>query len=221
MSVFTRVFHNGVIRTMVVIEFFGTAAYGIIGPVFAIFAADVIEGGSVKVAGFAIAILWVTKAIIQLPIARFIDRTKGERDDFWIYFGGQVLFALGIFFFVFAQTPTHIYLIQIIIGVAVAMVTPALYGVFSRHLDKHYESFEWSMYSVFSYSVGTAIAGAASGLIVIAFGFQTLFIISASLFAVMAFLTFVLLKSKIDPQSIRPRRPIDVIPEHHRHPGAK
>ncbi len=221
MSIFKKVFHNAVIRSMVAIEFFFAAAFGTIGPVFAIFAADVIEGGSAKVVGFATAIFWITKALVQLPVARFIDKVRGERDDFWVYFLGQILWAIGVFLYVFAKTPMHIYLIQIVLGFALAVNIPALYGVFSRHLDRSYESFEWSLYSVFSYSIATAIAGALSGIIVTAFGFNTLFIISAAVFLLSAFLTFFLLKPRIAPTSIRPRRPINIIPEHHRHPGAK
>lgn len=201
---------------MVVVEFFFAAAYGMFSPVFAIFAANVIEGGSAKVAGFAMSVFWITKALFQLPVARYLDKVKGERDDFYAYFIGQLLFAAGIFLYLLASTSLHVYLIQALLGIALAIYVPAFYGVFSRHLDKNYESFEWSVYSVFSYSTAVAIAGALSGLIVVAFGFSVLFIISGSIFLLAAFLGLVFLRPNIVGRSQRPPVQISIMPDEHK-----
>ena len=191
---FAKVFHNKVIRIMVVTEFFFAAAIGMFNPVFAIFASGVIIGGSAKVAGFAMAIFWATKALFQLPVARYLDKTKGEKDDFYAYFIGQILFAIGMFFYLAASTVTHVYLIQALLGVAFALNVPAFYGVFSRHLDKNYESFEWSVYSVFSYSIAVAIAGGLSGIIVDKYGFDSLFVIIGVFYLVAALVNFLFLR---------------------------
>ena len=203
---FSKVFHNKVIRTIVAVEFFFAGAYGMFSPVFAIFAAGVITGGSVKVAGFAMAIFWITKAVFQLPIARFLDKTRGEKDDFYIYLSGQIIFAAGMFLYIFAGTPTHVYLIQAFLGIGYALNTPAFYGMFSRHLDKHYESFEWSIYSVFSYSIAVAIAGAGSGLLVDAYGFDTLFAIAGAFFILSTIISIIFLRPSISGRSQRPSK---------------
>jgi MFS family permease len=194
---FAKVFHNKVIRTIVVIEFFFAAAFGMFSPMFAIFASGSIIGGSAKVAGFAMAVFWATKAIFQLPVARYLDKTKGEKDDFYAYFIGQILFAIGMFLYVVASLPVHVYSIQVLLGIAFAINVPAFYGIFSRHLDKNYESFEWSVYSVFSYSIAVAIAGAVSGIIVDVYGFPTLFTVIGIFFVLSALLNFVLLRPRL------------------------
>ncbi len=201
---FKKVFQNKVIRTMVVVEFFFAIAFGVFSPMFAIFAADNIIGGSAKVVGFAMAIFWMTKAIFQLPVAKYLDKIKGEKDDFYAYFIGQLLFALGMMLYVWARVPTHVYALQALLGLAFAINIPAFYGLFSRHLDKNYESSEWSVYSVISYSVGVAIAGALSGIIVDSFGFDKLFIFSSSFFFLSALVNLFILRPFIYGRSEKP-----------------
>jgi len=169
--------------------------------------------------GFASAILLLVKGLSQLPIARFLDKTDGERDDFWAYFIGQILFALAVFLYLVASIPTHIYLIQALMGFALALNVPALYGVFTRHLDKHYESFEWSVYSVISYSFATAAAGAAGGIIADVFGFKTLFTVSGLFFLFSALLSLLFLRRYVSKQSIRPRPAGIAVGPHRDHQG--
>lgn len=192
-------FRNKVISSIVVIEFFATAAYGVVGPIFAIFVADDIAGGSAQVAGFAVAIYWGAKALVQLPVARLLDRIKGERDDFWAYIGSHLAFAAGMFAYVWVSTPAQIYILQAFLGVAYAFYMASMYGLFSRHLDKNLESTEWSLYSVFSYSIATGIATAIGGTIAVTMGFDTLFVISGILYLVGAAINLIWLRPNIAP----------------------
>src|SRR3989344_7725597 len=82
---------NKVVRTVVIADFFYNSAFASFGPVFAIFIVDNISHGAAEVVGFATAIYWLTKSLVQLPIARFLDKTDGERDDFWAMFFGFFL----------------------------------------------------------------------------------------------------------------------------------
>lgn len=172
---------NKVIKIIVSIDFVINSAFGSFGPVFAIFLTDRIAGGGAQVAGFATAAYWVTKSILQLPIARFLDRTDGERDDFFALFFGYVAASAAILLFVFARTPLHIYLIQGFLGAAMSFVVPAWYGIFTRHIDKGHTSFEWSVESVFSVGMATSLSGALGGIIVTKFGFAALFIGASAL----------------------------------------
>lgn len=201
---FSRVFQNRVIRSMVAIEFFASGAYGLFAPVFAIFAADVIVGGSAKVVGFSMAIFWLVKAAIQMPTARFLDNVRGEKDDYKAYILGQILLILGMLLYLKASTPSHVYLLQALLGLSYGLNTPAFYGLFSRHLDRYFESSEWSIYSVFSYSISVAIAGAAGGLIVTYLGFKTLFIAAAVGFTISTVISLIFLRPSVAGRSERP-----------------
>ena len=160
------------------------SAFGLLSPLFAIFVTKQIVGGTATVVGFATAVYFIAKSLVQIPIGRFIDKHSGEKDDFLVLIIGHLSLAVVPFLYLLARTPFHIYALQAVLGVADALVVPAYLAIFSRHLDKDHEGTEWSVRSVF---VGTAaaIAGASGGVIVDSFGFEALFV-SAGILAIFA-----------------------------------
>lgn len=169
---------NRVIRVLIATDFFYNGAFASFAPVFAIFITGQIVGGSARVAGLATASYWVVKSIFQLPIARFLDRTDGERDDFWALFFGYLASSFVPFAFIFASLPWHLYAIEGFLGFVMAWAIPGWYAIFTRHVDKDRIGFEWSLQSVFAVGIGTACAAALGGYAVEQLGFQALFIIS-------------------------------------------
>ncbi len=179
---------NKVIRLIVVADFFYNAAFASFAPIFAIFITEQIEGGSAKVAGFATAAYWLTKSIFQLPIARFLDKTDGETDDFWAMFAGYVISGAAPLGFLFATEPWHIYLIQALLGFTMAWAVPAWYAIFTRHVDKDKIGFEWSLESVFAVGISTSGAAALGGYVADTYGFSTLYIASGIIAITSSFL---------------------------------
>jgi MFS family permease len=179
---------NRVVKIIVVADFFYNSAFASFGPVFAIFITSQIAGGSAKVAGFASAIYWIVKSICQLPIARFLDKTDGERDDFLALFLGYFLSGLVPLAYIFATEPKHLYIIQAFYGFVMAWAVPAWYSIFTRHVDKWRISFEWSLDSVFSVGVAASISAALGGYIADRFGFEILMVIASVLSIFSAFL---------------------------------
>ncbi|MBI2175275.1 MAG: MFS transporter [Parcubacteria group bacterium] len=193
-------FANKVIKILVFVEFVVNSAFGAFTPVFAIFIIGSIHGGNAEVVGFATAVYWIVKSVIQLPVARFVDKYHGEIDDFLVLIIGYILASISVFFYIFATTPLHIYLIEGFMGMAMAFAVPGWYGIFARHVDKEHESFEWSLISVFSVGIATAVSGAAGGIIVTYFGYKTLFI-GASAFSLFGSLLLLLLRPYLYPHS--------------------
>ena len=93
---------NQVILIIVIADFVLITAFGFLPPIFAVFVTEQIQGASVAVVGFALAIYWITKSILQLFVARFIDRNHGEIDDFYIMIAGGVLNSILISLYYFA-----------------------------------------------------------------------------------------------------------------------
>ncbi|MDP2951306.1 MAG: hypothetical protein Q8N55_02885, partial [bacterium] len=84
---------NKVIKAMVFSDLVLLFGWGLIDPIFAVFVLNSIKGGGVKVAGIAIGIYWLTKSLAMVPIARFLDKTQGEKDDFYAIIGGIFISA--------------------------------------------------------------------------------------------------------------------------------
>ena len=190
---------NKVVKIIVVADFFYNSAFASFGPVFAIFITSQISGGSAKVAGFAAAIYWIVKSIFQLPIARFLDKTDGERDDFMALFLGYFLSGLVPLAYIFAKEPIHLYIIQGFYGFVMAWAVPAWYSIFTRHVDKWRISFEWSLDSVFSVGVAASISAAVGGYVADRFGFPVL-LISASVLSVFSSFLLLGLLSHLSPK---------------------
>ena len=201
---------NPVVKIFIIADFFYNSAFASFGPVFAIFITGRIVGGSASVAGFATAVYWIVKSICQLPVARFLDHTDGERDDFWALWAGYFLTGFIPVAYIFATEPIHLYIIQGVYGFLMAWLVPAWYSIFTRHVDKWRISFEWSLESVFSVGLATAGASALGGYLVDQFGFQILFI-GASAAAILSSFMILMLRpyiSKKDHQRrVAPERP--------------
>ncbi len=173
------------------------SAWGLLGPVFAIFLLQNIAVGNLvegaKVAGFATLCYWVTKAILQIPIGIFLDDVRGERDDFWFYITGTIITGLVPFGFLFSHYPWHIYVLEIIHGIGMSMVIPSSYAIFVRHVDKGKEAYEGGLDSTLL-GLGAGIAGAIGGILAGYIGFQLIFILTGVFTLVAALLVLPLKK---------------------------
>ena len=174
---------NQVILVIIFAQFVFTVAANLSVPFFALFVVQDI-GAAAAAVGFASAIYWVVKSVLQLPLARWIDKNHGEIDDYYSLLIGLTITITGLFLFYFARELWHIFAIQALIGVGDAFVVPPLYAIFSRHLDHDSEGFEWAVQSSFSVGAGSALGGTLSGLLVATLGIRPLFLINGTLMLV-------------------------------------
>jgi len=146
---------NKVIRVLVLGDIMFFSAFGLIGPIFAIFVTKQIAGATIATVGFAATLNLLTKAILQMPVARYIDRHKGEKDDFKFMVAGSTLVSIVPFIYLFVTTPWHLYLAQIVLGIGGALANPGWYAIFTRHIDRGREGTEWTLENI---GVGLAAA---------------------------------------------------------------
>lgn len=197
---------NSVVRYLVLGDFFVNAGFSVFAPVMAIFITRQIAGGTIEVVGFGAAIVQIAKIIVELPLSRILDKNHGEYDDFYSLILGSALIAAVPFLYLLATQVIHIYIIEAIYGVGIAFTIPPWYAIFSRHLDKLQESFEWTLDSV---SIGLAAAGAAAfgGILAQHFGFHFVFIIGGFLAifgGILQLKIFRHIKKKVPRGQVRP-----------------
>jgi DHA1 family multidrug resistance protein-like MFS transporter len=175
---------NKVMRAYIYWDFVMNAAWGLLAPVFAIFVLEniAIKNASmgVEIVGYATFFYWITKSLLQIPIGYYLDKKKGEIDDFWFYVIGAVITSIVPFGYIFSSITWHIYFLQILHGIGMSMIIPSSYGIFIRHIDKDKEAYESSLDSTLL-GIGAGIAGALGGIIVAYIGFKAIFIITGSL----------------------------------------
>ncbi len=184
---------NKVIKILILSDVAVLTGLGFATPIFAIFLTQNIQGGNVKVAGFAAAIYWIVESIAMIPFGRYVDKKRGENDDLFFVGFGNFLVALAVFGYLFSSLPWHIYILQAIYAIGMAMNLPGYTAIFTRHIDKGHEALDWSTRAAFV-GLGAGVAGALGGIIANAFGFKTLFIGMEFFILLGAFLPLIIVK---------------------------
>lgn len=167
---------NKVIKILILSDLIFWSGWGLISPIFAVFVVEKIQGGNVAVVGIATAIYWILKSFLRIPIGIFLDNRPGEEDDFWFLFFGLIITSLVPFGYLMASYPWHIYLLQILFAIGMAMALAGASAIFTRHIEKGKEATEWGLDATLV-GLGIGIAGALGGLIAASFGFGSLFIL--------------------------------------------
>lgn len=167
---------NRIVKFLIVSDLIFWTGWGFINPIFAIFIIERIEDGSALVAGIASGIYWVLTSILRIPIGIMLDKGKGEKDDYLVLTAGLLVAALVPLGFIFSKFAWHIYLLQSIYAVGMAMALSGWQAIFTRHIDKGKEATEWGIDAT-SVGFGMGIAGILGGLIVtMSGGFEIVFI---------------------------------------------
>lgn len=192
---------NRVIKYLILSDLIFWSGWGFISPIFAIFVVEKIQGGSMAVVGMATAIYWILKSLLRIPIGIFLDTRKGEEDDFWFLFFGLILSSLVPFGYLMAIYPWHIYLLQIVFAIGMAMSLSGWTAIFTRHIDEGKEATEWGLDAT-SFGLGVGIAGALGGLLASSFGFNFIFIV-VGIFGIISAIILLSILKVISPRSLK------------------
>ena len=197
---------NRVIKSLIFSDFLLQSGWGLIGPIFAIFITQQIQDGSLVIVGLIAATYWFTKSAVQPFIAHFLDVKKGEKDDFKFLIIGLFLANLVPLGYVFASHLWHVFLLEIIRGMCMACVVPSRAGIFTRHIDKGWEAFSWSIEST-GVGLAAAFAAAFGGIMANFLGFKAVFVL-VSFFGLMScFLLFLVRDQLFTRDHFEPKIP--------------
>jgi len=148
-----------------------TLAGGLFGPIYAIFVEQI--GGDLLTAGGAYSAFAIAAGVLMLLLGKWEDKSKHQEK---LVILGYALSCAGFLGYLFIQRPIHLFAVQIILGVANAINTPAYDSLYSKFLDKGKFASEWGMWESMTRIV-TGIAALIGGFVAKIYGFRTLFII--------------------------------------------
>jgi len=188
-----KVFPNKIIISLIFFDFLFQSAWGFLSPVFAVFVVQKIKGGNLASLGLSIAIFWILKSFFQPFIAYLTDRTKSEKDDFYVLFFGTLLVAFVPLGYFFASHIFHIFFLEMIRALGMASIVPIWSGFFSRYLNRGWESFSWSLDSTLI-GLTLGFSAALGGTIANFFGISFIFLIVSFLTFLSAFSLFLIKK---------------------------
>ncbi|MFH1788857.1 MAG: MFS transporter [Candidatus Altiarchaeota archaeon] len=192
---------NRTIKLLMFSDVFVLTGFGLIQPILAIFIKENLHGGTIFAAGFASTLFLVTKSLVQLPFSRFVD--SHDNKVRWLIAGTFVI-SIVPFLYIMAEDVTTIYVAEIIYGLGSALAYPTWLGLWSTHLDKKHESFEWSVYSTLT-GLGTAATAVIGAAIADKIGFSYTFLFAGvmSLLGCLVLLGLEFRKEKLKQAQLR------------------
>ena len=171
---------NRIVSALIFSDLALLSGWGLVNPVMSVFMTERIAGGSLTAVGIVVAIFWFTRAILQVPVAAYLDRTPGERDDFQVLVAGLMIAAVAAFLMPLATTVTHVYLIEFVHAVAFSFYIPAWTALFTHHVDPQHTSVEWAIDRSVS-AIATGGSGLLGGIVAGMYGFNAVFVIAGVL----------------------------------------
>ncbi len=182
---------NKVVKILILSDIAVLGAAGFINPIFAIFVNEQIIGGSIAVAGLSASIYIIIKSIFQIPIGRYVDEDRKDKNDFWFMVVGSILIAVVPFMYAYSLYPWHIYVLQAIAGLGAAMAFPTWMALFTRHIDKFHEGYEWGVYNTVT-GLAAGVAAVAGGFLAEEYGFNFIFYLAGAVTLLGAAILFII-----------------------------
>ncbi len=162
---------------MVYADFLLISATGFISPISAVYITTHIAGATIATVGFVTTLFWVVKSAVQVPVAAYADAKPGERDDYMLMVAGSVIMAIvPLLYYFFIREVWQVFAVEALNGIGYAMSVPTWLAIFTRHIDKHRESSEWTLHSN-AVGLGFAATAAIGGVLADRFGFKVLFLL--------------------------------------------
>lgn len=177
---------NRTIKLLMISDIFLMTGFGLIDPILAIFIKENLVGGTIFAAGLASTLFLITKCAVQLPFSKYVDKHKNKVR--WMI-AGTFLISIVPFIYIFAKDIAFVYIAQVLYGLGSGLVYPTWLGLWSTHLDKKHESFEWSLYSTLT-GLGVALTATIGATIAEFVGFAYTFIFVGIMSLISCFILF-------------------------------
>ena len=146
-------------------------AGGLFSPIYAIFVEKI--GGDILTAGIAYSIFAIIAGVLTFIISRFEDKIKYRNG---MIIAGYSLGCLGFLGYIFIKSPMHLFVVQIVFGLANAVKNPSWDATYSAHLDKGKSASEWGDWEGMALIV-VGVASVIGSFIAKNLGFTILFLI--------------------------------------------
>lgn len=165
---------NKIIKFLLFSDFIFWSGWGLVAPIFALFIVSHIQGGNEFIVGVSTAIYSAVSTLLRIPIGLYLDSQSHERSDLSFAIIGLCIASISSLGFALAFLPWHLYLLQAIHAIGMAMNLSGWTALYTRHIDKGRESTEWGISAV-SVGVGGAVMAVIGGWAATKYGFDVIF----------------------------------------------
>jgi sugar phosphate permease len=147
-----------------------TTSAGLLAPIYAIYVEKV--GGGILETSASYALFAVVYGLLMLVMGKMTDKVKYQ--ELFIV-AGFFISGIGYVGYLFVSSVFHLFILQAILGIAQAVMTPAHDGLYTKHLDDSKTASEWATWEAV-YAISTGVSAFVGGIIVYYISFEALFI---------------------------------------------
>jgi len=170
---------NKGIRILLLAEALFLTAEGFLGPIWAIYVEKI--GGDILDASGAYAAFMITAALITYFLGKF-EQSQRFKSKFVVF--GYLLGTLGFVGYLFVDNIWQLLVVQMILGLTVAIKDPAYDGLYSKFAKKHL-TLAWGEWEAMDY-VALGVSAVLGGIIARFLGFKSLILIMVA-FSLLGF----------------------------------
>ena len=183
---------NKYMKLILKADFLMLLSIGLFAPIYALFVRDI--GGTILDAAGAWALYAFSAGLCMIFIDMWVDVKKNYT---LMLFFGYLLQSISMLGYYFVENIQFLFIIQIILGISVALADPAFDKLYGKFLDKQNFGGQWDSYHSMN-MIGSATAALVGGLIAQFFGFKILFLGMFTLGLIGALFSFRLVFSKLN-----------------------
>lgn len=157
------------LQTLFFIQFFNLFTVELLNPVYAAYVANI--GGNLFTAGSALSVRLAIIGILIFVSGQIAGKYHTEKLQLVTGYSIGLVVVIG---YLLINTPVQLFVLQILLGLSIAVAQPAYNGMFSSRLRNGSHSSRWGSYFAMTYFSG-ALAALSSGFISQTYGFDFLF----------------------------------------------
>ena len=146
-------------------------ASNVLAPIYSVYVKGV--GGDLLTAGTTIAVNYAVVGALVIASGRFANKHHTEKIQLIL---GYVLSDFAALCFMLTKNPTQLFLSMTVSGIAIAIVSPAFSGLYSKNIEEGKHTSSWGDYWGLTYW-GAAIASVIAGVVSQHYGFNAIFIL--------------------------------------------
>ncbi len=157
---------NRLQRALLVSDGFYLLSGGLLGPIYALFVKDI--GGDLLDASITSALFLFAAGFVTILLALWEDRNRHKRKFVIAGYGINLLATIG---YLFVTSTLSLFVVQVFLGIAVAIKDPAYDALFSA--SKSHLALLWGEWEAMDY-MALAVGALVGGIIANTFGFFAL-----------------------------------------------
>lgn len=158
------------LKFLVLADAWATLALGMLGPIYAIFVEQI--GGDILDASWAFFAFTFTSGVVMYLLSFWENKIKHKE---WLILISYTLISAGCLGYYFVYNQFSLLVVQVVLGLATALLAPAYDALYSHYVIKKEEASDWGLWESMGYIVG-AFAAIIGGYVANMLGFKILFL---------------------------------------------